>query len=58
MNVRNDISQNAAYIEHWIKALKADKKAIFRASSQAREATQFLLNALESALPEKEKLAA
>ena len=42
----------------WIKALKADKKAIFRASSQAREATQFLLNALESALPEKEKLAA
>ena len=58
VNVRNDISQNAAYIEHWIKALKADKKAIFRASSQAREATQFLLNALESALPEKEKLAA
>jgi len=58
VNVRNDISQNAAYIEYWIKALKADKKAIFRVSSQAREATQFLLNALESALPEKEKLAA
>lgn len=58
VNIHNNISQNAAYIESWIKALKADKKAIFRASSQAREATQFLLNTLESALPEKEKLAA
>ena len=38
--------------------LKADKKAIFRASSQAREATQFLLNALELTSNEEEKLAA
>ena len=57
VHVRNDISQNAAYIDSWIKALKADKKAIFRASSQAREATQFLLDALASELPE-DKLAA
>lgn len=58
LNIRNNISQNAAYIESWINTLKSDKKAIFRASSQAREATQFLLNAHESALPEEEKLAA
>ena len=58
VNVCNNISQNAAYIEHWINALKADKKAIFRASSQAREATQFLLNALELTSNEEAKLAA
>ena len=58
VNVCNNISQNAAYIEHWINALKADKKAIFRASSQAREATNFLLNALELTSNEEAKLAA
>lgn len=58
VNVRNNISQNAAYIDSWIQKLKADKKAIFRASSQAREATQFLLDALASELPEEAKLAA
>ena len=41
-----------------INALKADKKAIFRASSQAREATNFLLNALELTSNEEAKLAA
>lgn len=58
VNVCNNISQNAAYIKHWINALKADKKAIFRASSQAREATQFLLNALELTSNEEAKLEA
>ncbi|WP_279625907.1 zincin-like metallopeptidase domain-containing protein [Rodentibacter myodis] len=46
MNVCNNISQNAAYIDNWIQALKSDKKAIFRASSQAREATQYLMDVL------------
>lgn len=46
VNVRNDISQNAAYIDSWITTLKRDKKAIFRASSQAREATQYLMDVL------------
>ncbi|AAP95800.1 antirestriction protein [[Haemophilus] ducreyi] len=44
VGVANNISQNAAYIDHWIQMLKSDKKAIFRASSQAREATQYLLD--------------
>ncbi|HHF3707950.1 TPA: zincin-like metallopeptidase domain-containing protein [Haemophilus influenzae] len=28
VNVCNNISQNAAYIEHWINALKADKRGL------------------------------
>lgn len=51
----DNISQNAAYIDSWIKALKSDKKAIFRASTKAREATEYLLKALHQ--PE-EQLAA
>jgi len=33
-----------SYIEHWLKMLKEDKKALFRACKQAREASEFLLN--------------
>lgn len=33
---------HAAYIEHWLKVMKADKKAIFTAASQAARATDFL----------------
>lgn len=33
---------HAAYITHWIKVLKEDKRAIFAASSQAQRATDYL----------------
>ena len=33
---------HAAYIDNWLKVLKADKKAIFTAASQASKATDFL----------------
>ncbi|MDC9612887.1 zincin-like metallopeptidase domain-containing protein [Xenorhabdus khoisanae] len=33
-----------SYIEHWLSILKADKKALFRACKQAREASEYLLN--------------
>lgn len=33
-----------SYIEHWLGVLKEDKKALFRACKQAREASEFLLN--------------
>lgn len=33
---------HAAYIDNWLKVLKADKKAIFTAASQAAKATDFL----------------
>ncbi|WP_244301587.1 zincin-like metallopeptidase domain-containing protein, partial [Stappia sp. P2PMeth1] len=33
---------HAAYIDNWLKVLKADKKAIFTAASAAAKATDFL----------------
>jgi len=34
---------HAAYIEHWLKVLKADNRAIFAAASKAAQATDFLV---------------
>jgi len=39
---------HAAYLDHWLKVLKADKKAIFTAASQAAKATDYLVG-LQSA---------
>ena len=36
-------TQHSAYVKSWLKVLKEDKKAIFRASSQAQKATEFIL---------------
>jgi antirestriction protein ArdC len=35
---------HAAYLGHWLKILKADKRAIFTAASQAQKACDFLLS--------------
>ena len=37
-------TQHSAYVKDWIKVLKEDKKAIFKASSLAQKATEFILN--------------
>lgn len=42
----NEVPQNAAYIESWINVLKEDKRAIFRASGFARNACEYMLDAL------------
>lgn len=34
--------QHPEYIGHWIKTLKGDKKAVFRAASEARQVAEFL----------------
>jgi antirestriction protein ArdC len=39
--VRED---HAAYLDHWLKVLKGDKKAIFTAASQAQKASEFLFS--------------
>jgi len=39
--VRED---HAAYLDHWLKVLKGDKKAIFTAASQAQKACEFLFS--------------
>ena len=36
-------TQHSAYVKSWVRLLKEDKKAIFRASSQAQKATKFIL---------------
>jgi antirestriction protein ArdC len=35
-------ADHAAYIDNWLKVLKADKKAIFTAASAAAKATDYL----------------
>ena len=37
--------QSAAYVEGWLTALKEDKRAIFRAASEAQKAADFVLQA-------------
>ena len=36
-------TQHSAYVQSWIEVLKEDKTAIFRASSQAQKASEFIL---------------
>ncbi|WP_338495826.1 zincin-like metallopeptidase domain-containing protein [Pseudomonas sp. WP18] len=36
--------RHEGYIDFWLKVLKADKRAIFRASGQARAASEYVLN--------------
>lgn len=40
------IDESASYIDSWIQALKSDKKAIFRATGKAREASDYMFNTL------------
>jgi antirestriction protein ArdC len=39
---------HAAYLDHWLTVLKADKKAIFTAASQAQRACDFLFSLQDS----------
>lgn len=38
-----DFAQSGAYIDGWLRAMKEDTKAIFRAASEAQKATDFIL---------------
>ena len=51
------IDQSAAYVEGWLKALAEDKKAIFRAASEAQKAVDFIAERCGTA-PEVEREAA
>ena len=39
-----DFAQSGAYIEGWMRAMKEDTRAIFRAASEAQKATDFILD--------------
>ncbi len=45
IGVAPEFGQSAAYVEGWLKALKEDKRAIFRAASEAQKAADFVLAA-------------
>jgi len=45
IGVAPEFDQSAAYVEGWLKALKEDKRAIFRAASEAQKAADFVLHA-------------
>lgn len=45
IGVTPELDQSAAYVEGWLKALKEDKRAIFRAASEAQKAAYFVLAA-------------
>lgn len=47
LGVFGDI-QHDSYLEHWLRVLREDKRALFRAAKQAREASEFLLQPLVS----------
>lgn len=38
-----DFAQSGAYIEGWLKAMKDDNRAIFKAASEAQKAMDFVL---------------
>ena len=47
IGVAPEFGQSAAYVEGWLKALKDDKRAIFRAASEAQKAADFVLQAAD-----------
>lgn len=49
LGVFGDI-QHDSYLEHWLRVLREDKRALFRAAKQAREASEFLLKPLAEAV--------
>ncbi|HGG2307080.1 TPA: zincin-like metallopeptidase domain-containing protein, partial [Escherichia coli] len=42
LGITGDV-QHESYIDGWLNVLKSDKKALFRACRQAREASEYLL---------------
>lgn len=38
--------QHASYVEHWLEALKSDRRLIFTAAAQAQKAADFLIGSL------------
>lgn len=35
--------ESAAYIDHWVKAMRKDNKIIFKAAAQAQKAVDYIL---------------
>ncbi|MGI3212159.1 ArdC family protein [Roseovarius tibetensis] len=44
LGIEPEFDQSAAYVESWLQAMKDDKRAIFRAASEAQKAADFLMD--------------
>ncbi len=47
LSVEGEVNHES-YLDSWLRVLKSDKKALFRAAGQARQACEFLLNVAAS----------
>jgi antirestriction protein ArdC len=45
LGVEPDFEQSAAYVKHWLDAIKGDKKLIFKAATEAQKAADFIFAA-------------
>lgn len=52
LNVSPDYDQSAAYLSSWLRALKNDKRFIFKAASEAQKAANFLMMAATQEAPQ------
>nr|WP_254656261.1 zincin-like metallopeptidase domain-containing protein [Jannaschia sp. CCS1] len=43
IGVKPEFDQSAAYVEGWLKAMKEDSRAIFRAASEAQKAVDYIM---------------
>ena len=48
-----DFEQSAAYVGSWLRALQDDKRAIFKAASEAQKAADLLMQAQPQAETEE-----
>ena len=48
--------QHASYLDHWLKVLRADKRAIFVAATKAQQAADFVLSLAQP--PDRQAMAA
>ncbi len=52
LNITAEVrSDHASYIEHWLKVLRDDKRAIFSAASHASRAVEYLETVQQAAIP-------
>lgn len=48
LGIKNESLQHVEYVQSWIKVLKNDKKAIFTASSLARQSNEYVLSVVDA----------
>ena len=55
LGIDGDLENHASYIQSWLRAMKDDKKFVFKAATKAQKASEFILNRVDT---QKQKKAA